>query len=493
MRHSYLPSFIRRTVPWILAVAATAACCAAPAAPAPTARSQFSLPQCSDLPVPTRMHGSAVMGNRLYVIGGYSPSDGWTKSVWSAGINDAGSLRAWKREASLPASRAYIGGSTEVVGNRIYVCGGTTAAGPWTNQSEIVQTTGTLWTSVLPDGSLAPWQADSGYEGFPVSCAATCSSDKNIYVLGGKAPGRIVGDIWVADYAPDGAPVNWRPCGRLPISLWFHGAAWLEDRIYVWGGLPTTGKTMVNARVFSVDTKPDGSLGAWLEETQMPKPVYSASFCGFNDYLIAVAGRYAGDTLTNEIWFSRLKDKKVGTWEVLQTNLHASVYHALGLDKTRGIVFVSGGKKYPGANPALPSELKSVQAFRLQQPDTARLELAMASGWAGSANAAHTTLASVKNEAAKLNRKGLVLFYSPQVPACRRLWDSAISRPEFQEMVKPYVFGVVDSTAMNSEEAHRYSVFLVPCLAVIGPDGAALKRSGRVTTMEDVKSFLADK
>jgi hypothetical protein len=89
------------------------------ATPAP-----FSLMRCTSLPLPREMHGAAVVGARLYVMGGIPNLGGWTTSVISAPIMQGGALGTWREETPLPDMRSYISQSVEVVNDRIYIIGG---------------------------------------------------------------------------------------------------------------------------------------------------------------------------------------------------------------------------------------------------------------------------------------------------------------------------------------------------------------------------------
>lgn len=438
------------------------------------------------------MHGSAIIGNKLFIFGGDTPK-GWTNAVFSTDILPNGKLGEWKEQRRMPEIRLYINCSSEVVNNRIYVVGGSIMERPDSPEDQNTPAQDVLWTTYQPDGTLSEWKRSEPYPGLPVSCAATCSTDNFIFILGGSSRDKISDEITVGEFGPDGAPCKWRAAGRMPIKLWFHAASLVEDRLYIWGGLCQPKNTPANEKVFSAPVFVTGSLGEWREETAMPKATFSATCCGFNDYLINVAGRYAKGVPTNSIWYARLTDKKVGQWQEVGTDLDARIYHALGLDRTKGMVYIIGGQKRVGTGlPTAPLMLDTVQMFRLSQPNESRLTVAP-SATGSTVSAGEPMLTSVDQALARARATGkraLVLFFSPEVPACRRLWDNVIKTPQFAELVKPYVFAAVDTTGADATYSYKYAVFRVPCFVEIGPDDAPKRKSGWVGNLEQVQKFL---
>lgn len=462
----------------------------------------FALLSCTRLPIPRQMHGAAVVGARLYVMGGILNVGGWTPSVISAPIMQGGALGAWREEQPMPEMRSYISQSIEVVNDRIYVIGGGVAATTNTLEAELSRANDVLWTRVNADGTLQEWKRSLPFDATPVSCIATSSNDKHLFVLGGSAEQGILDQTWVCDLAADGAPTNWRKSSPLPSPLWFHGAAILEDRLYIWGGLTTRSKDDINPKVYSALVNDDGTLGMWREETPMPAPTYSSAFCGFNDYLVGVGGRYKGAVFTSAIWYARIQDGKVGPWNVLNTNLETRVYHALGLDKLNGYVYVMGGQYKDANTQGFGRMLATVQAFQITQPKQSRLEVARPSrvtpsaGGQVSASASTTsakdfmTLTAAQAAAKTQGKRVLVLFYSPEVPACKRFWDDVVVKPAFSALTGNYAVAVYDTTKEPSDVPARYGIFKVPAAAILESDGTLVRNTIRLRTAEDLKAFL---
>jgi hypothetical protein len=460
----------------------------------------FALLSCTRLPIPRQMHGAAVVGARLYVMGGISNVGGWTPSVISAPIMQGGALGSWRDERPMPEMRNYISQSVEVVNDRIYVVGGGVAPTTNTLEKDLVRANDVLWTQVNADGTLQEWRRSAPFTQTPTSCIATSSNDKHLFVLGGSAESGILDQTWVCDLASDGSPTNWRAASPLPTPLWFHGAAILEDRLYVWGGLTARSKEAINSKVYSALVNDDGTLGVWREETPMPAATYSSAFCGFNDYLVSIGGRYKGAIFTNAIWYARLQNGQVGQWNVLNTNLEARVYHALGLDKLHGYVYIMGGQYKDANTQGFGRMLATVQAFQITQPKQARLEVARAtsaaagqaaSGSASTGAQAFLSLTAAQNAAKSSGKKVLVLFYSPEVPACKRFWDEVVTKPSFASLTRDVVVAVYDTTKEPADVPARYGLFKVPSAALIESDGTLIKNTLRLKTADDLKPLLS--
>ncbi|MGI8906785.1 MAG: thioredoxin family protein [Candidatus Sumerlaeaceae bacterium] len=460
------------------------------AQPQPAVEQVFQLPLCGTMPVPTQMHGSAVLGDRFYIFGGDTPQ-GWTNEVYSARYSpEKAQLTGWRREKELPERRAYLVNSVETVNDRIYILGGAVAETSATEEGKITRAQDVLWTSVKPDGVIAEWKRSEKFPGQALSLLASCSDDKHIYVTGGSSGSTMSNAVHVADLAADGAPANWRSAGILPKAMRFHGAAIQNARLYTWGGQATRAAGDAMKDVYSAPMQ-NGLVGQWRNEPEMPAAVYSSSSCGFNDYLISVGGRYVNGHPTNSLWFSRLNpDGTVMPWIALKTNLDARVYHSLGLDKTRGIVFISGGKNKITPEPGSGTIQDKVAIFRLTQsarPDVQPQNVATQAG-------THTDLDTAIAAARQNTKPVLAFLYAPDVPDCRRAMDNVISSPQFQALQQNYTIARVDVSASNGAEASRkLSVFRVPALVLLDAAGAVKKKITGVQKWSDVQEMLSSR
>lgn len=94
---------------------------------------------------------------------------------------------------------------------------------------------------------------------------------------------------------------------------------------------------------------------------------------------------------------------------------------------------------------------------------------------------------------AKQSGKDVVtFFYSPEVPGCRRAWDGVVALPEFRAMLGDRILVAADVSGADASLSYRYSVFKVPALLIISPDGTAKPPPlMNLATLGDVKQFLS--
>lgn len=315
------------------------------------AEEPFDLTTIGTLPIPTVMHGSAVVGSRLYIFGGNTEPGGWTQDVWSAQINSVDGLEEWRNEAPLPLMSAYFSNSTVVSGEYIYIFGGSRYAKREAGDNEGRAATNYLWTKAGKDGVLEPWRTSEARSGLRVSCAAACTTGTLLFVVGGSTGDSFSGAVEMADISPDGAPENWRTAAQLPTGLWFHGAGVSGDSLFVWGGLPGSDNKVVNPKVWRCAIGADGTLGDWTEETASASPRYSGGSTAAPGYLVTVAGRVAGGLPVKNINYAMVVGGGITEWKVQETAIRGRVFGSLAPDVINNRFFITGGmdKRVPGS------------------------------------------------------------------------------------------------------------------------------------------------
>ena len=311
------------------------------------AQTVFSTKRCGALAVPRERHGSFFYKGRLYVMGGKTPAE-WTNTVESAPVDANGALGAWRNETPLPDRRSYLNDTVQVVGNCVYLIGGNVSdkPDPQTKIPMLHKATQAIWTKILPDGTLAPWNKGPGFpkEANALVCLATIADDRHLLITGGSHEKGLVTQAFICDLAADGSPGEWRVLGPLPAPLWYNGAALIGGRIYLYGGLNKKARSSINASVYSAAF--DGNtLSEWRKEpNDMPSPVYSSVFCSTLNCLLAIGGRYANDYGTTAIWYATVVDGAVQKWQMVNSDLPANVYVTGAVDNRTGRCFISGGQ-----------------------------------------------------------------------------------------------------------------------------------------------------
>lgn len=442
------------------------------------------------LPEGLDLHGSAVVGSRLYIFGG-KKAGAWNNQAWSAELRSNGSLGQWRDEATLPQFATHIGSLVEVFNDRIYIMGGLRVASADITEKTITTAKEVLWTRVGADGKLEEWKQSEPLEK-PLAHGASCATLTNVYQVGGKYMGAVTNIITVADLVQDGAPVRWREAGTLPVPLCFHGAAIMEGRMIVWGGLLGESTTEVNPNIYSATVGKDGSLGPWETIGTMPTPLYRAGFLGFNDYLVCVGGLAAGGASTNTVWHTALSGGKLVGWQVVGTDLAASMYVSVTVDRERGWAITSGGRHGASDKSGAINVVTAVQLFRVPQAEERRLVVSQqpSASAAATGPGSFLKMADALKAASAQNKRILVLFYSPEVPSCKRLWSEVIASSDFQKATQGLILAAVDVTSADVSYSYKYGAFRVPSFVLVAPDGAAVRSAIGARTMEDVTPLL---
>jgi len=234
----------------------------------------------------------------IYVLDGSANSPGWIErdTVWFASFNPDGSIGSWTVTTSLP----YRGCEEAVQWNgRIYIMGG------WDGYSEhddvyyaeIDQSSGHLgaWvkTSSLPR-ELAHGHATVVYNGV-------------IYVLGGHEaypqPEQYVNEVhYAAIDEVSGEVGGWISTTPLPVPLDTHDVVVYNNEIFaIGGGVPAAPTSDV---VYKATINSDGSLGNWEVYGHLPEPLGSVGSVVLNDRIYVIGGHLQDGTIVDTVHFT---------------------------------------------------------------------------------------------------------------------------------------------------------------------------------------------
>lgn len=283
------------------------------------------------LPQPRSLPGEALLGNRVYVIGG---NDGFfqTSDVWYATINGNGTLTSWTTVASLPHN--LQGHQVVVVGNRIYVMGGYDG---FSKQDAV------YYTTINSNGSLSGWTTTTPLPEARTQGAAVAFGSR-IYYIGGQGQGPSAppsSTVFSALVNPDGTTGSWSTATALPQARWTHRAALVGDTIYVIGGCtdlfgcPLTSATssIVKARILS-----DGLLTNWVSDTDIPEPKSDPGVAA-TDAIYVLGG---GPANTSSVFFAR-----AAGWELQTSPSNKSLFGVHFVDGQNGWAVGGDGVSAP--------------------------------------------------------------------------------------------------------------------------------------------------
>ncbi len=220
-------------------------------------------------PIPRgREHaGGAVVGNRLYVTGGFTGSGDASSRVFIYNALE----ESWSSGRRMPTAR---GAHTVVgLGGLVYAIGGGNLALGKTNLNEAFDPVAGEWASLAPMPTARDRLAATAHEGL-------------IYTFGGRNGDDIALNV-VEVYDP--ATNRWHSAGPMPVPLSGLAAVSLGSRIYLFGGSPVGFPSAVEVRpeVWRYNSGRD----EWdILPSPMPTPRQAMAAIGFEDRIYVIGG-----------------------------------------------------------------------------------------------------------------------------------------------------------------------------------------------------------
>jgi len=235
---------------------------------------------------------------------GLAAFNGWVYAALTNGaicrarILPGGGLDAWITETqAVDPSRAY---STvlKTYNGSLYLFG------RWeTSAANVVRI-----APIRPDGSVGAWSAGS----LPMTLyrPAVQFLNNRVYLAGGLATIYFFNDVWGLTYsAPvfaDGSVGAWRQEADLLARLWMHTSVIVSNQVYIIGGLTNQDSRSVCTTVFrGTIQESDGSIRSWPALESMPSEFVfgnSAVYSPFSQNIYMLGGASAAGQMTAQVW-----------------------------------------------------------------------------------------------------------------------------------------------------------------------------------------------
>jgi hypothetical protein len=218
----------------------------------------------ADTPLPTTLggHVSMVVGQSMVVAGGMTASGAVTAASFYAPRHDDGTIGAWTKNTFAMAHPRMHAGSF-VVGDDVYVVGGFHNNDVW---DDIQRAT------LQPDGTLANWQPAGTLPG-PRSHFSITLLGGYVYLTGGLDKSALTDPPNLKTtlrgrLLDDGTLGEWTDLTPLPGGLATHAAFVHGGKLHVGGGiddLPSQTRT-----IYSTPLGADHTFGEWTKDTKLP-------------------------------------------------------------------------------------------------------------------------------------------------------------------------------------------------------------------------------
>ena len=201
--------------------------------------------------MPAARHGMAVgsVGGVAYVIGGYRKSGSFLHSFLDSNESFDPSANKWSEMAPMPSSRELTGTNSAVVGEKLYVIGGTDR-GQASDLNEVYDPATNKWSKKAPMPTPRCHLAVIAHKGL-------------IYALGGANTSGTTTFCTVEIYDP--STDKWSPGPPMPTARHSFGAISLNGLLYVFGGLDPSSDPPQLSAVEAFDP----SVGVWARRSPM--------------------------------------------------------------------------------------------------------------------------------------------------------------------------------------------------------------------------------
>ncbi len=304
-----------------------------------TTFAQINFNLTTQVSTPRQMYGTVVLGDYLYLIGGNREISGFCNSVEFANIFPDGNIGNWRETSPLPYPVSYIENSTIALNDIVYVvCGYNGLAKKSLNTI--------LWAKPDVSGNLSSWTESVPYNGKGVYCCPSIATPGYLHIIGGLSDDDSISNkVWSAKISLDGSIISWEEGPALPTTLWYASAGVAGGKVWIWGGLKSQDRNIVNNSVYYAPILSDGKIGSWqVSNTTLQKPFYSAYSTISGSYLLSFCPRYSGSVPSADVWYASITADGLSQWVQQTSNVKATLYIGIATDYRRGNIYIPGGR-----------------------------------------------------------------------------------------------------------------------------------------------------
>lgn len=277
----------------------------------------------------TRMgHSSVVYNGYIYLIGGAN-SGPTVANIDYAPLNADGTVGAWVLTTPLPAARA---GQTSLAYNGyIYAFGGQDTAGAITATS--------YYAPLNADGTVGTWTTTTV---LPVASSEVGIATHNgyVYLTGGTtATGVFTNQVRYAPINANGTIGTWVSSTGLPANRGIHASMTSNGFLYVIGGYDGSAAT---GTVLMAPINANGTIGTWSTTSSLLSPRYYIDAYIYNNYVFIAGGRTTGSVEINSSMYAKINtDGTLGTWTAGTSFTTARSNHTTVINN--GYMYIAGG------------------------------------------------------------------------------------------------------------------------------------------------------
>ena len=273
-------------------------------------------------------HSSVVYNGYIYLIGGSNTVSPFA-NVDYAPLNADGTVGAWVATTALPSGRA--GHASVAYNGYVYAFGGQDNPGAITATS--------YYAPLNADGTVGAWAITTA---LPVASSEVGVSTYNgyVYITGGTtATGVFTNQVRYAPINANGTLGAWTSTTNLPANRGIHASMAINGFLYIIGGYE--GGTATDT-VLMAPINANGSVGTWSNTSSLLNPRYYIDAYIYNNYVFVAGGRTTGSAETNSSMYAKINnDGTLGPWIAGTSFTNARSNHTTVINN--GYMYITGG------------------------------------------------------------------------------------------------------------------------------------------------------
>ncbi len=274
----------------------------------------------------TARHGlqAVTLNGKIYAIGGQTSAiSGFTNVMEVYDPN----TDTWSTAASMNFARSYFG--AVVYDGKIYVMGGINGSGSYRNDIEVYDPSTNIWTSLSSTMPVA----------MCAFSATLITGTSTIYVVGGRNSG-----YFNTVYQYDIASNTWTTKTSLSVPVSDHVAFYYNGKIYIEGGLTTSGSFTYDEYQYTIST------GVTSSAVQARSNLADAGGIITNDRFISIGGKTSNTQYSADMTHSALLTENTSDTCWFVTSSHMLTAKAgLSTVLLNGKIYMVGGVNSTGA------------------------------------------------------------------------------------------------------------------------------------------------
>ncbi len=273
--------------------------------------------QKANTPIAIGAAGVAVIGTKIYVMGGLSGSAAGNSALVYDTVADS-----WTTLPNMPTSRDHL--VAAAIGGRIYAIGGrNTTVGSILSANEYYDTETGTWASAAPMPTARGGMAAAVLNG-------------RIYVFGGEGNAAAGNGIFAVNEEFDAASNSWRTVAPMSTPRHGTGGAVIGTTVYTPGG-GTISQTHNSAANDAFDLT---LLGQWQAMPSMPDVRREGGVVSVNGDVYVIGGNTGSTVRTNTVLRYRVA---TSTWSYVAPYPGPALDHTGALATAGGAIYLIGG------------------------------------------------------------------------------------------------------------------------------------------------------